>query len=71
MDLIELDKNIEKNMNKIFYDLQKYNFNYDKKILLFTNTKTQEITLNDYIFFFFTTMNIQISLIFYLSKRNR
>ena len=51
MDLIELDKNIEKNMNKIFYDLQKYNFNYDKKILLFTNTKTQEITLNDYIFF--------------------
>ena len=43
MDLIELDKN----MNKIFYDLQKYNFNYDKKILIFTENERQEINLND------------------------
>ena len=56
MDLIELDKNIEKNMNKIFYDLQKYNFNYDKKILVFTDDKKQEIELNDYIFFFIQTI---------------
>ena len=46
-------------IDKIFYDLQKYNFNYDKKILIFTENERQEINLNDYMFFFIQTINLE------------
>ena len=51
-----MDEDIKYSMDNIFYDLQKYNFNYDKKILVFTDDKKQEIELNDYIFFFIQTI---------------